>query len=68
MVRWLAARKDVDPKRIAVVGHSEGAWVGMLAATREGKIAALVTLAGASSTGAELILEQQQTRARADRR
>ena len=61
VVKWLAARKDVDPKRIAVVGHSEGAWVGMLAATREGKIAALVTLAGAGSTGADLILEQQQS-------
>jgi pimeloyl-ACP methyl ester carboxylesterase len=61
VVRWLAARKDVDPKRIAVVGHSEGAWVGMLAASREGRIAALVTLAGAGSTGADLILEQQQT-------
>jgi pimeloyl-ACP methyl ester carboxylesterase len=61
VVKWLASRKDVDTKRIAVVGHSEGAWVGMLAATREGKIAALVMLAGAGSTGAELILEQQQT-------
>jgi pimeloyl-ACP methyl ester carboxylesterase len=60
VVKWLAARKDVDPKRIAVIGHSEGAWVGMLAASREGKIAALVTIAGAGSTGAELILEQQQ--------
>lgn len=60
VVKWLAARKDVDPKRIAVIGHSEGAWVGMLAASRENKIAALVTLAGAGSTGAELILEQQQ--------
>ena len=28
VVRWLEQRKDVDPKRIAVVGHSEGAWVG----------------------------------------
>lgn len=61
VVKWLAARKDVDPKRIAVVGHSEGAWVGMLAASREDKIAALVTLAGASSTGTDLILEQQQS-------
>jgi pimeloyl-ACP methyl ester carboxylesterase len=60
VVKWLSARKDVDSKRIAVVGHSEGAWVGMLAATREGKIAALVMLAGAGSTGADLILEQQQ--------
>ncbi|HEY6506782.1 MAG TPA: alpha/beta fold hydrolase [Vicinamibacterales bacterium] len=60
VVRWLAARKDVDGKRIAVIGHSEGAWVGMLAAAREGRIAALVTLAGAGSTGADLTLEQQQ--------
>lgn len=60
VVRWLAARKDVDPKRIAVIGHAEGAWVGMLAAAREDRIAALVTLAGAGSAGADLILEQQQ--------
>jgi pimeloyl-ACP methyl ester carboxylesterase len=60
VVRWLSKRKDVDTRRIAVVGHSEGAWVGMLAASREGKIAALVTLAGGGSTGADLILEQQQ--------
>ena len=35
VVRWLQQRKDIDPKRIAVVGHSEGAWVAMLAAARE---------------------------------
>lgn len=60
VVKWLSDRKDVDPKRIAVVGHSEGAWVGMLAASRDRRIAALVSLAGASVTGAELLLEQQQ--------
>ena len=35
VVRWLEKRPDVDPKRIAVVGHGEGAWVGLLAASRE---------------------------------
>jgi pimeloyl-ACP methyl ester carboxylesterase len=58
--RWLHARKDVDPKRIALVGHSEGAWVAFLAASREKRLAAVVSIAAASSTGAELILEQQQ--------
>ncbi len=38
--------KDVDPKRIAVVGHGEGAWVALLAASREKRIAAVVSLAG----------------------
>jgi pimeloyl-ACP methyl ester carboxylesterase len=60
VVRWLSDRKDVDPKRIAVIGHSEGAWVAMLAASKERKLAAVVSLAGAGLTGSELILDQQQ--------
>ena len=60
VVRWLEKRPDVDPKRIAVVGHSEGAWVGLLAASRDRRIAAVVSVAGPSTTGAELVLEQQR--------
>jgi dipeptidyl aminopeptidase/acylaminoacyl peptidase len=60
VVRWLEKRPDVDPKRIAIVGHSEGAWVGLLAASRERRIAAVVSIAGSATTGAELILEQQR--------
>src|SRR5262245_15048530 len=41
VVRWLLQRKDVDPKRIAVIGHSEGAWVALLAAARERRITAV---------------------------
>lgn len=59
VVKWLAKRKDVDPRHIAVAGHSEGGWVALLAA-REKKIASLVLLATPGTTGAELILEQQQ--------
>jgi pimeloyl-ACP methyl ester carboxylesterase len=60
VVRWLLLRKDIDPKRIAVVGHSEGAWVALLAAAREKRISAVATIAGPATTGAELVLEQQQ--------
>ena len=59
--RYLSDRKDVDDRRIAVLGHSEGASVALLAGAREKQIAALVLAAGISGTGAELILEQQQT-------
>jgi dipeptidyl aminopeptidase/acylaminoacyl peptidase len=59
-MRWLAERKDVDPKRIALVGHSEGAWLALLAASREKRFAAVVSIAGPAATGAELVLEQQQ--------
>jgi uncharacterized protein len=60
VVRWLLERKDVDPKRIAVVGHDEGAWIALLAATREKRIAAVASIDGAASTGADLNLEQQR--------
>jgi len=60
VVRWLLLRKDIDPKRIAVVGHSEGAWVALLAAAREKRIGAVASIAGPATTGAELVLEQQQ--------
>jgi len=60
VVRWLNDRKDVDPKRIAVIGHGEGAWVALLAASRERKLAAVVSLAGPGTTGADLVLDQQQ--------
>ena len=64
--RWSAGsneRKDVDPKRIAVVGHSEGAWVAMLAAAKERRLAAVVSLAGAGDHRAPSWSSTQQQRA-----
>lgn len=60
VVRWLSNRKDVDPKRIAIVGHGEGAMVGLVAASRESKIAAVVSIASPSTPGTEQFLEQQR--------
>jgi pimeloyl-ACP methyl ester carboxylesterase len=65
VVRWLASRRDLDSRRIALVGHGQGAWVGLLAASREKRIAAVVSIAAAASTGVQFTLEQQrQTLAR----
>lgn len=60
IVRELRKRKDVDGKRVAVVGHSEGAAVALLAAARTKDIAAVVSVAGPGTTGSELILAQQR--------
>lgn len=60
VVNYTAKRDDVDDKRIAVLGHSEGAAVAMLVASKEKKIAALMLVAGMGTTGAEVVLEQQQ--------
>jgi pimeloyl-ACP methyl ester carboxylesterase len=59
VVKWLAKRKDIEPRRISVVGHSEGGAVALLAA-REKKISALVLIAAPGTTGADLVLEQQR--------
>jgi uncharacterized protein len=59
-VKWLEKRKDVDKRRIAVAGLSEGGPVAMLAAAREKKIAALVLIASFGTRGVDFILEQQQ--------
>ena len=60
VVRWLERRPDADKDRIAVVGHSEGAAVAMLLASREKRVKAAVLVAGPGATGAELVLEQQR--------
>jgi dipeptidyl aminopeptidase/acylaminoacyl peptidase len=60
VVRWLRSRKDVDPDRIAVIGHDDGAWVALQAAAKENRLAAVVSIAGPASTGAALVLAQQQ--------
>jgi alpha-beta hydrolase superfamily lysophospholipase len=59
-VKWLDQRKDVDRRRITVIGHSEGAAIAMLAASREKKIASVVLMEAMGTPGVDLILEQQQ--------
>jgi pimeloyl-ACP methyl ester carboxylesterase len=60
VVRWLLQRKDVDPKRIALVGHGEGGWVALLAASRERRIGAVASIAASATTGAEFVLDEQR--------
>jgi uncharacterized protein len=59
-VKLLAERKDVDPKRIAVIGHSEGGSVAMIAAAKDKRIAAVGLVATPGVSGAELVLAQQK--------
>ncbi len=60
VAKALADRADVDGKRLIVLGHGQGAAVAMLAASREKRIAAVVLVNGFASSGADLVLEQQQ--------
>ncbi len=60
VVRYLRKRKDVDDRRIAVLGYGEGSAVALEAAAREKRISAIVLVAAMGTTGAARVLEQQQ--------
>lgn len=60
VVKLLSDRKDVDPKRIAVIGHSEGGLVALMAAAKDKKIAAVGLIATPGIAGADIVLAQQQ--------
>jgi len=60
IVKWLARRDDVDPRRIAVLGYGEGGAAALLAAAREKKIASVVLVGAPGSSGADLVMEQQR--------
>ncbi len=55
---FLASRKEIDAEKIGVIGHSEGASVGPIAASRSDRISFVVMLAGIGVTG-EAVLEKQ---------
>jgi pimeloyl-ACP methyl ester carboxylesterase len=57
-VKFMTERKDIDRKRVAVIGHGEGGSVAMVAASKDKKIGALVLISTTGVSGAELNLER----------
>jgi dienelactone hydrolase len=57
----LRSQKEVDPKRVFVLGHSLGGYVSPRIAEDDGKLAGLVILAGNVRPLEDLILEQSQS-------
>ncbi|OYV97641.1 MAG: hypothetical protein B7X11_06320, partial [Acidobacteria bacterium 37-65-4] len=61
VVSWLRQRKDIDAKRIALVGYAEGGAMALIAGNRGGnKVAALGLIAAPGQTGREITLAEQQ--------
>ncbi len=65
-LRWLRAQEGVDPARIALIGHSEGALVAMLVAARDSQVASLVLLGATARNGRELARWQRATLVQSD--
>jgi len=54
-VAYLRTRPDIDPARIALVGHSEGGIIAPMVAAKDPRLAAVVLMAGTAYTGRKII-------------
>ena len=54
----LSARPDIDPKRIGLLGHSEGGLIAPMLAAAHPEVAFVVMLAGPGVTGEQVLLAQ----------
>jgi pimeloyl-ACP methyl ester carboxylesterase len=59
-VRYLQTRKEINRKKIGLIGHSEGGSVAPMLASRSKDIAFIVLLAGTGVSGDRLLLSQQE--------
>ncbi len=57
---YLRTRKDIDPRHIGLIGHSEGGLIVPIVATRDPKTAFIVMMAGPGVFGADVWIEQQR--------
>ena len=64
-VTYLKKRKDIDPKRIVVMGHSEGGLIAPIVASKDPSLAGIVLLAGPGVSGERIIEKQIPDMARA---
>jgi len=63
--RYLASQPEIDPKRVGLIGHSEGGLIAAMLASRERDVAFAILLAGPSVPGEQLMLDQNAALMRA---
>jgi hypothetical protein len=60
VLAWLRQRPEVDPRRIALVGHSEGGLVAPMVAADDPLLAGVVLMAGPSRSGRDILAYQNR--------
>jgi pimeloyl-ACP methyl ester carboxylesterase len=59
-VNFLKQRKEIDPKMIGLIGHSEGGMIAPMVATRSNDVSFIVLLAGPGQRGEDIIYAQTE--------
>ena len=65
-VEYLKSREDINPKKIGLIGHSEGGIIAPMVATQSPDVAFIVMMAGTSLNGEEILYLQGALLARAN--
>jgi len=55
---YLRGRPQVDPRRVGLIGHSEGGLIAPIVAVKDPKIAFIVLMAGPGVDGLDILMEQ----------
>jgi uncharacterized protein len=64
-IAYLKSRKDIDPHKIGLIGHSEGAMIAPSIAARSQDIPWIILLAAPATKGEDTLLNQSELIARA---
>lgn len=56
---YLCKRKEINATKVGILGHSEGGVINFMVSSRRPEVAFLVSLAGPSVNGIEVLKEQQ---------
>jgi pimeloyl-ACP methyl ester carboxylesterase len=57
-IKFLKTRKEIDPSKIGLIGHSEGGIIAPIAANKINEVAFVVLLAGPGIPGEQILYEQ----------
>src|SRR5215471_1627494 len=59
-VAYLKTRSEVNPQKIGLVGHSEGAMIAPMVAARDNNVAFIVMMAGTAVPGDQVLVAQME--------
>lgn len=65
-IEYLKSRKEIDPDRIGLIGHSEGGLIAPMVAVKSPDVAFIVMMAGPGITGEEILYLQSDLILRAE--
>jgi pimeloyl-ACP methyl ester carboxylesterase len=65
-VEYLKSRNDINPGQIGLIGHSEGGMIAMMVTAQSKDVAFMVSMAGATATSIDDVIEATELQLRAD--